>query len=133
AFYDYRAEPENAAARAKCLVYAGVLAHFTGDVTMPLHTTRDYDGKPGTDGKQVQRGIHAKIDAFPEKNHFGPEEISQGLEAGRIEDIWDRVLKTIQDSHANVNRCYDLDAARAFDNPTDESRKFIMARCRLGA
>src|SRR5262249_55216060 len=43
AFYDLRAEPDNPAVRAKCLVHGGVLAHFTGDLAMPLHTTRDYD------------------------------------------------------------------------------------------
>jgi len=132
AFYDYRAEPDNPATQAKCLVYAGVLAHFTCDAAMPLHTTRDYDGKPDGDGKLVQRGIHAKIDAFPEKNKFDPEEIGRGLEARRIDEVWERVVKMIHASHGHVQRCYDLDAAGAFDQPTDESRKFIMDRCREG-
>src|SRR5205823_5186020 len=53
------------AVQAKCLVYAGILAHLTGDAVMPLHTTRDFDGRKGADGKMRQRGIHAKIDAAP--------------------------------------------------------------------
>lgn len=130
AFYDLRADPKNPAIQAKCLVYAGNLAHFTGDAAMPLHTTRDYDGKKGPGGKLVQKGIHAKIDAFPEKNGFTPEEIGRGLEPQSIDDMWAYVLKTIKESHTHIDRCYELDAAGAFDKPTAESRKFILDRCR---
>ena len=133
AFYDYRADPSNETVRMKCLVYAGNLAHFTGDAVMPLHTTRDYDGKRNPDGTMTQRGIHAKIDAFPEKNGLTPEEIARGLEPRQIEDMWGYILKRIQESHTQVARCYDLDAAGAFDKPTAESRAFILERCRAGA
>src|SRR5262249_31955008 len=106
--------------------------HYTGDAVMPLHTTRDYDGRK-QDGKVKQKGIHAKIDAFPEKNNFTPEEISRGLKAKEIDDVWAHVVKTINDSHTHIDKCYDLDAAGAFDKPTDESRRFILERCRAGA
>jgi hypothetical protein len=133
AFYDLRENPKSTAIQAKCLVYAGNLAHFTTDASMPLHTTRDYDGKRVADGTILQRGIHAKIDAFPEKNGLTPEEIGQGLAPRPVEDVWVYVLKTIQDSHKQVPRCYELDLAGAFDKPTAESRKFILDRCRVGA
>lgn len=133
AFYDYRADPNNETARMKCLVYAGSLAHFTGDAAMPLHTTRDYDGKKGPDGQMVQRGIHARIDAFPEKNGLTPEEIARGLEPKLIDDVWAYVMQRIQESHGQVARCYELDAAGAIEKPTPESRAFILERCRIGA
>ena len=133
AFYDYRQEPENEAVRMKCLVYAGVLSHFTGDTAMPLHTTRDYNGRPGPNGSVLQKGIHAKIDAFPERNKFSAEEICRGLEPRPITDMWGHIVKTIQESHKHIDRCYDLDKAGAFDNPTAESRAFILERCRVAA
>jgi hypothetical protein len=133
AFYDYRQEPSNPAVPMKCLVYAGNLAHYTTDASMPLHTTRNYDGKPGPNGKMVQKGIHAKIDGFPEKNNFTYEEVSRGIQAKKVDDVWDYMAKFIQESHTHIDRCYELDAANAFDSPTDESRAFIMARCRAGA
>ena len=132
AFYDYRAEPDNPAVRAKCLVYAGLLAHYAGDAAMPLHATRSYDGRKGADGKFAQRGIHAKIDAFPEKNQFTPEEVCRGLEAKLIEDVWAHGLATIKESFDHIDRCYELDAAGSFDKPTAESRKLILDRCRVG-
>ncbi len=133
AFYDHRADPDNPAIRAKCLVYAGILAHLTGDCSMPLHTTRDYDGKRQPDGKIQQKGIHAKIDAFPERHGITVQEIARGLKPTAIEDTWPYVVKTLKESHTHVNRCYDLDKAGAFDKPTAESRKFILERCRVGA
>jgi hypothetical protein len=133
AFYDYRADKDNPAVQAKCLVYAGVLSHFTGDCVMPLHTTRDYDGRRDKEGKFQQKGIHAKIDAFPERHGLTAEEIGRSLTARKVEDVWARVLETIQESHKLVGKCYELDAAGAFDRPTKESRAFILARCRAGA
>ena len=133
AFYDLRQEPDNAAIRAKCLVFAGNLCHLTGDCVMPLHTTRHYNGWVAADGKVTQRGIHAKIDAFPEKNGLTPEEMARGLKAEAINDVWAYVLKTMNESHKHIERCYELDKAGAFDKPTAESRKFILERCRAGA
>lgn len=133
AFYDYRQDPKDPAVQAKIVVYAGVLAHLTGDVVMPLHTTRDYDGKRDKDGAVIQKGIHAKIDAFPEKNSLTAEEIARGLTAKPIDDVWKHVLEVIQESHALVGKCYELDAAGEFDKPTKDSRQFILGRCRRGA
>jgi hypothetical protein len=132
AFRDLRETPDDPAVRSKCLVYAGVLSHLTGDCVMPLHTTRDYDGRKGADDKFVQKGIHARIDAFPERNGFTADELSRGLKAKEIDDVWAHVLKALKDSHDQIDRCYDLDKAGAFEKPTDESRKFILERCRAG-
>lgn len=133
AFHDYRKSPTNAAIPMKCLVYGGILAHYTGDAAMPLHTTRDYDGRNQPDGTVKQKGIHAKIDGFPEKNKLTPEEVCRGLEAKKIDDVWVYINKFIAGSHAQIGKCYELDAAGAFDQPTDESRAFILARVRAGA
>jgi hypothetical protein len=133
AFYDYRQDSQNEAVKIKCIVYAGVLSHYTGDTAMPLHTTREFDGKKGLDGRLMQKGIHAKIDAFPEKQGFTWEEIGRELEAREITDVWSHVVKTIKESHEHVGLCYELDAAGAIENPTDKSREFIMKRCRVGA
>jgi hypothetical protein len=132
-FYDHRKSPNNTAIPMKCLVYGGVLSHYTGDAAMPLHTTRDFDGLNQPDGTVKQKGIHAKIDGFPEKNKITPEEVCRGLEAKKIDDVWKHVNKFIAESHTHIPKCYELDAAGAFDKPTDESRAFILARVRAGA
>jgi hypothetical protein len=133
AFYDHRGDPKNLTIQHKCVVYAGVLAHFSGDCVMPLHTTRDYDGRRDKDGKFQQKGIHARIDSFPEKQGLGAEEIGRGLKAKKLDDVWAHVLERINESHKLVGRCYDLDQTGAFARPTRQSRQFILDRCRAGA
>lgn len=134
AFYDYRHDPNNEAIRMKCLVYGGNLAHYTTDASMPLHTTRNYDGIIQGNGKPaLQKGIHAKIDGFPEKFKITPEEICRGLEANPPDDVWDYTFKFLWMSHGHIEKCYELDRAGAFDKPTEESRAFILGRCRAGA
>lgn len=132
-FYDYRKNPTNASVPMKCLVHGGVLCHYTGDAAMPLHTTRDFDGKNQPDGTVKQKGIHAKIDAFPERNKITAEEVCRGLEAKKIDDVWAHVNKFLAESHTHVEKCYEFDAAGAFDKPTAESRAFVLARVRAGA
>jgi hypothetical protein len=134
AFYDYHKEPDNESIKMKCLVYAGNLAHFTTDASMPLHTTIHFDGRvvPGEAAKK-QRGIHAKLDAFPEKHKLTPEEITRGLEAKSIDDVWIHTTAFLKESYTHIDKCYELDAAGAFEKPTDASRAFVLARCRAGA
>jgi len=127
-FSDYRQDKDNPAIPMKCIVHAGTMAHFTTDSAMPLHTTRDYDGRNGK-----QRGIHAKLDGFPEKNNFTAEEISRGLQPKVVDDVWDYVIKFIKESRTHIDKAYELDAVGGFDTPTDESRVFVMARCKAGA
>jgi hypothetical protein len=133
AFYDYRQNPDDDAVRGKCLVYAGVLSHYTGDAAMPLHTTRDYDGRKQPDGSILQKGIHASIDSFPEKFNLTGEQIARGLAARNEPDPWKRVAAEIDASHQLVDRCYELDRLGAFTTPTEASRAFILERCRSGA
>ena len=59
--------------------------------------------------------------------------MARGLKPRKVADVWQSVVQTIQDSHKQVDKCYDLDKLGAFDKPTDESRKFILERCRAGA
>ena len=132
-FYDYRKTPTNSAIPMKCLVYGGILAHYTGDAAMPLHATREFDGKRRADRTVMQKGIHARVDSFPEKNGIMPEEVCRGLEAKKIDDVWEHVQKSIAESHAQVPKCYEFDAGGAFAKPTEESRAFILSRVRAGA
>lgn len=133
AFYDHRKSPANESIHMKCLLYGGVLAHYTGDAAMPLHTTRDFDGRIQADGTVKQKGIHAKVDGFPEKNRITPEEICRGLEAKRIDNVWEHTTKFIAESHTHIETCYEFGRGGALDKATEDSRAFILARCRAGA
>jgi hypothetical protein len=133
AFSDHRKHPEDESIRIKCLVYGGWLAHYTTDASMPLHTTINYDGIKQADGSIKQKGIHAKLDGFPEKFELSAVEIGRGLELQPVEDVWKHTLAFLNESHTHIDKSYELDAAGAFDTPTDASRTFVLDRCRAGA
>ena len=43
-------------------------------------------------------GHSARVDSFPEKNGIMPEEVCRGLEAKKIDDVWEHVQKSIAES-----------------------------------
>ena len=128
-FYDYRKSPDqhldpDEVPRPRRACWPTTPATPRCRSTPPATTTAA--SRPTARVKQ--KGIHAKIDGFPEKNKMTPEEVCRGLEAKTIDDVWAHVNSFIAESHTHIPKCYELDAAGAFDKPTDESRAFILAR-----
>jgi hypothetical protein len=130
AFHHCRTHPDSEAARQRALVYGGWVAHYAEDAAMPLHTTTHYDGKPGPNGQVAQKGIHARIDAYPE--HFGltVESLGERLAAKPSASVWPVIVKALEESHACVAQCYELDAAGGFDTAPEKVREFILKRAR---
>lgn len=108
-FAEHRKWPGNPHVRAKALVYAGVLAHYTGDACMPLHTTVHFDGRARADGTSPRSGIHARVDSLIEKVPFTPAELSRELEVRAHEKLWPAVLAELKASHALVDQTYELE------------------------
>ncbi|WP_432797969.1 hypothetical protein [Poriferisphaera sp. WC338] len=109
AFAEHRAYPDNIHIQAKCLIYAGILAHYTADLNMPLHTTIDYDGINNKDGKpKLHKGIHAKIDSLPSKLPYNIifEEPLQPLAAHT--DIFTFTQKQFASSYNKIKQAYAL-------------------------
>lgn len=72
ALAEHRADPNNPHVRTKCLVYAGLLAHYSADLCQPLHITIHWDGRAKSDGSSPRSGIHNRLDALPGKLKFDP-------------------------------------------------------------
>lgn len=132
-FQDLRENPADPVRQWRCLVYAGSLAHYAGDCAMPLHTTRDFDGRLRKGQPPLQKGIHARLDAYPEKHGITVEEIAKDLKMGSLENPWDRLLEEFRQSHRLVDDAYKIDAVGGFQEPSQESRAFVLSRCRAAA
>lgn len=108
---DPRRQVELDAARTNALYSMGMLAHFTGDLAQPLHTTKHHHGWLGDnpEGFTTDRKIHAFIDGEVLVIHqldydtlrptFKPERTAQA-------DPWREVLDHIQRSHDRVRDIY---------------------------
>lgn len=132
-FRQVRIYPEKEGPKHRAIMYAGWLAHYCGDAGMPLHTTVNYDGKPGEDGAVIQKGIHARLDGYPEKNGFTPEMLAEKQTAERLTSVWATIENTIHNSHLQVEKCYELDKDGGFAEAPEKAKEFVLERARISA
>lgn len=111
AFAEYRRWPDNPHVRMKCLIYAGILSHYTADAAMPLHTTWHWDGRVDEAGKTSHTGIHLKVDALPTKLPYNTI-YAEPLPAPEASaDVFAEAIEQIQSSNTKVDRVYELEAS----------------------
>lgn len=119
AFAEHRRWPEDRAVQIKCLVYAGLLSHYSGDAVMPLHTTIHFDGRADKKNKSPRSGIHEKIDALP---GCLSQPIEARFTAGQVhayESLFDNIVEELQRSHQLVDACYEMEG----ELPAGEGQK----------
>lgn len=138
AFAEHRRWPKDERVRAKILYVAGVLSHYTGDASQPLHCTVHFDGRAKADGSSPETGIHLKMDALPDNVGITPEEAARSLRVSAVEDTFALSLATIRWSNRQVDKVYLLEAGLpAVDekptSPDPRVRSLALECCRVGA
>lgn len=123
ALAEHRAFPQDPAIQAKCLVYAGILAHYAADLTQPLHTTVHYNGRADAMFRSPRSGIHRRVDVLIERLNLDPARIAEGLEPVVFEEVWPAVLRELEASHALVDRVYELEALLPSDGGSERRRE----------
>lgn len=77
---------------------AGYLAHYIGDASMPLHSTKYYDGYTYAD-----RGVHARFEGAAD---YDVREISPAarplVHVGQIDSVWTPIIDEIKQANALV-------------------------------
>ena len=109
AFAEHRKWPDNPHVRAKCLVYAGILAHYAQDLCQPLHTTVHFDGRTRPDGSSPRSGIHMRMDDLLGRMKLDTTEAAKDVKPCALDDVLPAVLKEIRRSNAMVDRVYELE------------------------
>lgn len=112
-FAEARRFPDNVYIQQKALVYAGILSHYSGDCTMPLHVTIHHDGMVGSDGKSPKTGIHARVDSLIERLKFTPTQLVQ-TQVQPTTDLWKEIENEMTRSRAQIGRTYELESALPF-------------------
>lgn len=119
-FAEHRARPDDPAIRAKCLVWAGWVAHYLGDLGQPLHTTIHYDGRTRVGKPSPRTGIHKKIDGLFERVRLDRRAAIRDVELRRVDDLNAFVRERFAESHALVDATYDLlPSLEGAKGPTD--------------
>lgn len=112
AFAEYRKWPDNPYVRTKCIVYAGLLAHYAEDVCQPLHTTIHHDGLVTPDKPSPHTGVHARVDALIDVLKPDAAGLTKGQVPQPIQPLFQGVVEEMLASHKLVDRVYELDAHR---------------------
>lgn len=137
AFAEHRKWPEDPNIRIKCQVYAGLLAHYSGDLCMPLHTTVDHDGRATPEGKSPRTGIHARMDSLIEKSNLTAAELGKDQKLDAATALLPFILDEIQRSRKEIDRTYALEAqlppTTGEWKPTPEVLDFARERGRESA
>lgn len=130
-------DPQLAMCRANIQVQMGILSHFVGDLSQPLHTTKHFNGWVGDNprGYTTDKGFHAYIDG----GLINKAKITYAsLKAGQTFTVtldsaapWDALIGYIQASFDQVVPLYELQKSGDLDR--EAGRKFIEGRLHTGA
>ncbi len=108
AFAEHRKWPDNPYIQAKCQVYAGILSHYAEDICQPLHLTIHYNGRKDAEGNIDQKGIHAKVDGFPDFFEMNADELAAGLEVVPVDSLMAGIMEQVARGFKLVDRVYEL-------------------------
>lgn len=118
--YELAGTPEEIAnARENIIYLMGVMGHFLGDATQPLHTTKHHHGWVGANPKaySTNYGIHSWIDGGyiqqfgVDANKLRPKLRSAALIAGPSTNFFPAVVNFLQDQFKQVEPLYELEKA----------------------
>lgn len=114
---------------------AGLMAHYVGDVTQPLHTTIHYNGRRDDEGRVVsQKGIHARFEGRFVQDYISREDCLRYVGQVRVSpDPKAEVTAAIMDSHRLVDEVYRLDREGKLAGPDEEAISFVARQLGEGA
>lgn len=126
-----------AQAKENVIYQMGVLSHYVGDASQPLHTTRHHHGWVGENpqGYTKDNGFHAYIDTKVLELHgLSYEGLKGQMRFDRHvdpADPWADMLAHIQRSYESVEPAYKLQ--KSGELAKDEGKAFIAGRLSDGA
>ncbi len=124
---------------AEIVFLAGILGHWVGDGSQPLHTTIQYNGWTGANpnGYTTEHRIHAQFESDFVKANVRPEKdvaplISQQPKV--IDDVFDQFVKYLRDTNSKVEDVYKLEKAGGLSGDgSAAARAFVDERLAAGA
>lgn len=120
------------------IFYAGLLGHYVGDGSQPLHTTVQYNGwiGPNPHGYNTGHQIHQQFESVFVSANLRSLDVEGKMTSERaIEgDIFDAFMAYLRRTRSHVDELYRLDKDGGFDGSgTPASRAFTAERLAAGA
>jgi hypothetical protein len=103
------------------LSHAGYLAHYVGDASQPLHTTKYYDGP-----SEADRGMHARLEWAVDSQVDEIGRLAAGHASERkIDEVWPLIIDELNRSNQEIPEVVSAD--RAARSSADNSYAFAAA------
>lgn len=132
-----RDEIENA--RQNIIYVMGVMGHWAGDSTQPLHTTVHHHGwvGPNPNSYSTNRSIHSWVDGgfFAKAGGVSVESLRGRLRPAQLvrlngrpaapEELFQATIRFIEEQHTLVEKVYQLDKAGLLNGRAAEGREFM--------
>ena len=116
--------------------YAGVLGHYVGDGSMPLHLTKNYDGWQGPNPKGFATSeIHGPVESYAGAI-IGLNSLLPLIKSPKIlENPFDEVMEYLYSTSTKVEELYQLHKEGAFkENPLNpKGKEFIYESVSRGS
>lgn len=121
---------------------AGLLGHYAGDASQPLHTSAHFDGwnvavEPNPDHFTTRHGIHARFETAFVNACVHPQDVRSQLNGAQAldGDTLQMAIDFVHTTHQDLRKLYALDRDGKLDpsNPSDEGRSFVIDRLASGA
>jgi hypothetical protein len=125
-------------AEEDAIVYAGLLGHYVGDGSNPMHTSIQYNGWVGLNpkGYTTSNTVHWKMEGIFVAANFRQLQFADLVPAQpqQLTHPFQDYMQYLYDSHNLIEKAYQLEKEGGFDGEgTSASREFIRQRLAAGA
>ncbi len=124
-------------ARENAKVTMGLMAHYVGDASQPLHTTKHHHGWVGDNpkGYTTDKGFHSYIDGAVLRLHHIDADAVRPLCKFDVKidarDPWDNIISYIDTTFKTVEPLYELE--KSGELKKEKGKQFIDERLAAGA
>ena len=135
-------DPQHASEREQIeqniIYYAGVLGHYVGDGSQPLHATLHYNGWSGSSNPDLftREPLHGRFESEFVRAQVKPEDFSGMVHsASKVDDVFQSTMQYLIESYKLAPELYRMEKVARWDgnNRNSESKKFVSSRLAAGA
>jgi hypothetical protein len=122
-------------ARENAVYVSGVLGHYVGDGSQPMHLSVEYNGwletTPNPKGFTKERGFHERYEGLYVNVAIEPGAVRQRTQPPqRIANVWEAIKQYLTLSFSDLEPAYELEKAGEFNpqQPRPKGTEFILTQ-----
>lgn len=122
-------------ARANAVTYAGIMGHFVGDASQPMHMSIHYNGwldtVPNPKGFTTKRGVHARYEAAYVNAAIEDRIVKPKVQAPRrLDKLFETLKQYMNQAFLELEPIYELEKAGEFnpEQPRPKGTDFIATQ-----